>query len=54
MQDQIAKLKMDLSTRIEQNDRKINILARVHLQEYEELTNWNGTTRADQSIQISL
>ena len=41
MQGQIAQLKTDISTLVEQNDIKINILARVHLQELEELKSEN-------------
>ena len=41
MYDQITRLKTDISTLIEQTDKKIDILARVHLQELEELKSEN-------------
>ena len=41
MQDQIAKLKTDISVLIKQNDMKINTLVRVRLQELEELKREN-------------
>ena len=47
MQDQVAKLKMDISTLIYQNDRKINILARVNLQKLEELKSENEILRQE-------
>ena len=49
MQDQVAKLKMDISTLIYQNDRKINILARVNLQKLEELKSENEILRTLQA-----
>ena len=41
MQDQFVKLETEFSTLIDQHDIKINVLARVHLQELEELESEN-------------
>ena len=49
MQDQIAQLKMYISTLIEQYDMKIKRLARVHLQELEELKSENEILRTLQA-----